>query len=358
MILVASILAVVPIAAYASSERWVKYSGNPVLGPTPGGWDSEYTISPRVLYDGSSFRMWYVGGSEGIVGIGYATSSNGVAWTKYPNPVLMPGQKGSWDDAQVGLGSVVWNGTMFLMWYMGGGFVNFQDGAFGLATSPDGITWTKYSGNPILLPSDVGQRLLATPDVELSVLNHYMMWYTDRSTSDPQSSSTLSISDASSWDGKAWTTFPSPAIIPSTEADAWDSLSVYSPSVFYDGSTYWLWYSALSQNSVGPQIGFATSQDGMLYTKSPSNPILSPGQAGSWDSAGAEQPTFLLGPSGYLLYYDGFSKSAGGRIGLVTGTPTVAVAEFPTVPSDLLLGLVSCGALCLVRYRKPPSNIR
>jgi hypothetical protein len=106
-------------SVFGDGGQWAKYSGNPVLNPTPSGWDSDFVTTPRVLYIGGIFRMWYVGGHSGITGIGYANSTDAVTWKKYPTPVLSPGQAGAWDSAQVRLGSVVWNGTRFLMWYSG-----------------------------------------------------------------------------------------------------------------------------------------------------------------------------------------------------------------------------------------------
>lgn len=118
-ILSASAFVQIAPLAYADDGQWVKYPGNPILTPTPGGWDSDHTIAPRVIFDGMIFRMWYAGSQAEATGIGYANSTDGLTWTKRPSPVLLPGSTGSWDSGQVGLGSVLWNGTCFLMWYRG-----------------------------------------------------------------------------------------------------------------------------------------------------------------------------------------------------------------------------------------------
>ena len=62
-------------AAHAQAAQWVKYAGNPVLTPTEGSWDGDYVTTPRVLFDGTTYRMWYQGGLSGVTHIGYATSS-------------------------------------------------------------------------------------------------------------------------------------------------------------------------------------------------------------------------------------------------------------------------------------------
>ncbi len=107
----------------------------------------------------------------------------------------------------------------------------------------------------------------------------------------------------------------------------------------------------MNESYLTPQIGFATSTDGANWTRSPNNPVLVPGGSGSWDSAGVEQPNVVLYGNSYLLYYDGFSNDAGGRIGLAQNSRSIAVPEFPVSPYELLSGLVLCVALCFIRRR-------
>ncbi len=67
---------------------------------------------------------------------------------KDPNPVLGVGQEGSWDDAAVNYPSVIVDGSNYKMWYGGYDGTNFR---IGYATSPDGINWTKADDvNPVL----------------------------------------------------------------------------------------------------------------------------------------------------------------------------------------------------------------
>ena len=96
--------------------QWIKHERNPVLSPTAGAWDNSTVAAPRVLYDGSTFRMWYWGfatdqeWTKGPGHIGYASSPDGITWTKYPKPVLGPGSEGAWDSSFIQPGSVIWNG--------------------------------------------------------------------------------------------------------------------------------------------------------------------------------------------------------------------------------------------------------
>jgi hypothetical protein len=132
---------------FATSDNgmvWTKYSGNPVFS---GG---RYC---SVLYDGSIYKMWYEGYDYTIR---YATSPDGVSWTEYgSNPVLVQGSSGSWDGMFVSTPSVVFNGSHYIMSYSG-----YRDSMFsrtiGIAYSPDGVNWAKNVNNPVVNVGPLG----------------------------------------------------------------------------------------------------------------------------------------------------------------------------------------------------------
>jgi predicted GH43/DUF377 family glycosyl hydrolase len=134
---------------YATSPdgiTWTKYANNPVLRPTES-WEGTDLYEPVVIFDGTRFLMWYGGNSVPLTKTGYATSPDGINWTKFGNPVMESGNSGSWDDAGVFPTTVRFEGTAFRMWYTGFDGSTFR---FGYATSADGIHWTKHAGNPIM----------------------------------------------------------------------------------------------------------------------------------------------------------------------------------------------------------------
>ncbi|MGP8070576.1 MAG: hypothetical protein ACLP5V_11865 [Candidatus Bathyarchaeia archaeon] len=292
-------LLVLVTPASAQQTQWSKFTGNPILSPRT--WDPG-AFRPRVLYDGTTFRMWYSGldTKSNPVGIGYATSTNGSKWVANSQPVLQASSS-SWEGNYISIGSVLWNGSAFTMYYRGvGGQPGSPEGngAVGIATSPDGVTWTKYAGNPVMrATSSVDSQFLSAPYV-IQTGSSYKMWYTCKNPL----LANYAICYASSSDGKTWSKNSSPVL---TSGSGWESQALYSPSVIFDGTTYGMWYTAEDQNKFS-RIGYATSKDGLTWAKSLNNPILSNGPA-AWDQGGVENQDVIQYNNGYLLYYDGFS---------------------------------------------------
>ena len=78
---------------------WTKYAGNPVLSPTVGSWDASALQPGWVAREGGQYKMWYAGVANNIIKIGYATSSDGINWTKNPNPILSAGTA-AWEQVE------------------------------------------------------------------------------------------------------------------------------------------------------------------------------------------------------------------------------------------------------------------
>jgi hypothetical protein len=161
--------------------NWIKYEQNPIINlGSSGEWDDTNIYSGPVLYDSSGFKMWYTGYSGDIERIGLATSEDGMHWEKYAgNPVLDIGEPEQWDDEHVTLGSVIYQDSLYKMWYAGWGRETWS---FGYATSPDGITWTRYEENPVLELADYDEWFVENDDDKLHgyvIFNgvSYEMWF-------------------------------------------------------------------------------------------------------------------------------------------------------------------------------------
>jgi predicted GH43/DUF377 family glycosyl hydrolase len=133
------------------STDWIDYQYNPIMSPsiipiTPNG------ISQAcVLFDDGIYKMWFSSSYNSAVSyIWYAVSNDGINWQLgYDDPVLMPGN--SWDSHSVGSPKVIKDGNEYKMYY--GGYADeYGEWDIGLATSPDGINWIKH-GYPVVYAS-------------------------------------------------------------------------------------------------------------------------------------------------------------------------------------------------------------
>ena len=235
---------------------WNVYSANPVLTPTSGSWDAYMVLAPYVLRENGQYKMWYTGCATSSIldRIGYATSPDGINWTKHPsNPVLEPGTA-PWESAAVAYPCIMPYSNGYKMWY-GGYSANLSETAIGYATSPDGITWERYAGNPVLTPGASGQwdHVVFGPRV-LFIDNNYYMFYTGE-TVGYQSDK---IGFATSTDGLVWTKYPDNPVLKPTPGQ-WDDSRVILGSVLLDADTLKMYYCGMPAGGTNMQLGLATS---------------------------------------------------------------------------------------------------
>jgi predicted GH43/DUF377 family glycosyl hydrolase len=232
---------------------WAKDTSNPVLTPDPGAWDSHEVGMPVVIFDDSIYKMWYGGFDVNWkVRIGYATSSDGITWAKdTSNPVLNLGPNWSWEEMAVVPNSVIFDGTIYKMWYAG--FTDSWTIRIGLATSSDGINWDKDTSNPVLPLGELGEwddEQVYTADVRFDG-TMYQMWYMG------YDGITYRIGYASSSDGIKWHKYNSNPVLNLGPSGLWDDRGVAHPRVIFDGTTYHMWYAG--DDSQNLRIGYATA---------------------------------------------------------------------------------------------------
>jgi hypothetical protein len=96
--------------------------------------------------------MWYAGEEPGkSFGIGYATSPDGMNWTKHQGNPVMKGESG-FAVSHVQPSTIVKRDSLYMMWFNERHSDNLW--CIGYAESEDGINWSKYENNPVL---DIGR---------------------------------------------------------------------------------------------------------------------------------------------------------------------------------------------------------
>ncbi len=269
-----------------SVEGTVRYSN---FGSIPG-WDSQAMGSPIVIADGAAFKMWYDGLDPlGVRRIGLATSSNGIAWTKHSSNPVLTGTPGKWDEGTANEPAVLKDGSTLKMWYTHEGF------EMGYATSFDGIEWIKLPDAPILRPGTSGDwdaSDISDPFV-IKASGTYTMWY--------EGSPGFGIGCATSSDGIDWTKCAENPVLEPTPG-SWDEDRVSDAAVVFDGSTYHMWYRGFDFGGPPTSIGYATSTNGITWTKYINNPVLS-GTFGEWDDGHMELGNVILDNGSYHMWY-------------------------------------------------------
>ena len=284
---------------------WSKHFANPVLVPQ-AAWESDWVGTPSVLYENGTYKMWYVGCAGTQCAIGHATSTDGGIWNRTANPVLV-GNATSWDQS-LGNPYVIHDGSVYRMWYAGNGPSGIQ---IGYATSADGVAWSKFVNSPVTVggrPWDVGS--VSTP-VVIKQGGMFVLYFSGH-----PGSFSYSMGRATSWDGYNWTEDPgNPLMVPDA---GWEEARVHPSDIVPSFSGYELYYTG---GFNFPQIGHATSVDGRNWTKDPANPVVSAGDAASWDRAGVSAPKLITAANETRMYYAGEASSSGWRIGFARYTP-------------------------------------
>jgi beta-1,2-mannobiose phosphorylase / 1,2-beta-oligomannan phosphorylase len=234
-----------------------------VLPPNPAsGWEDDIN-RPVVFRRADGYHMWYTGQKwdarpspngqiDGRSAIGYATSADGVTWTRQSNsPVLAP--ELPWEQVALMCPDVLWDSKQrhWRMWYSGG--AQYEPNAIGHATSSDGSHWVKDPANPVFRPDPQSaweqQRVTGIQVIALDGW-FYALYIGFRDIDHAQ------IGLARSRDGlRDWQRFPANPIIRATGA-GFDADACYKPYAVFSHGKWMLWYNG--RNAHLEQIGLAT----------------------------------------------------------------------------------------------------
>ena len=218
---------------YVTSEdgfTWTKQGDEPVFTTAQVSYAkiAMYASSVLVEDDGTWVLYFYTWDSEafpssGVIGRATASAPQG-PWMADAEPVLLPGSQREWDGKQVLAPHVIKTDSGYLMYYSGTDFRG--DSKIGLATSVDGIHWTKYN--------------------------------------DP------GTNDASN-------TESDPVLINDSSGD-WDAGIVHQPRVFQTDAGWLMLYRGTAKDNSHMALGIATSEDGLSWTKATYNPVFVPSE--------------------------------------------------------------------------------
>jgi predicted GH43/DUF377 family glycosyl hydrolase len=302
-----------------------RFAGNPFLMNGPQSYDNLKT-GPRVVleFGPNDYRMWYEAVSNnGITSVAYATSSDGLIWTK--QGVVMPPTL-PWEESETSPGSIVrTNGELVLYYHAGGytasgmGGTRLGNALVGRATSSDGVTWTKRADPVVALgPSgSFDSDQVAEPHV-LAVDGGFRMYYTGRRSGTTDNAWGV----ASSTDGITWTKDPRNPILDGAQwGNAWGG------AVFHEGSVWHLWRAIHAGQT--SSLRYMSSADGIDWVEGPSGTVL----AQSTDPGAADNGLVGDSVSGYRtgaeyrIMYTGYNDNLFGSQGRFEGICMAAISS-------------------------------
>jgi predicted GH43/DUF377 family glycosyl hydrolase len=280
------------------SQNFTRYAGNPVMLPSTG-WESTSLEQPCVIHDGSLYRMWYIAGNGVQNYMGYATSSDGITWNRYAsNPV--------WTGNIQGVSVVVESSSSYKMYYHESG-----DTGIRLATSSNGLSWTAQG--VVLSAGSSGtweDTWLASPCVIRESDGTYKMWYSGHDGSG------YSIGLATSSDGVSWTKYSGNPVF-TVSSTGWDNINVTGASVFVYNGKYYMYYNARKSTTNLNYIGLATSDDGITFTRYGTSPLIDDSEAWVSDVAnyGVYHPCAIVNEGKVHMWYKGTRSDKTGAFG-------------------------------------------
>ena len=280
-------------ALTAQAGEWKKYEGNPVLGGKHG---TCFDIS--VLREDPGYRMWVSWRPKASLAL--VESKDGLTWSEPPAVVLPPRKETGWED-DINRPVVLKKDGLYHLWYTGQAKGR---SAIGYATSPDGVQWTRQSDRPVLVADQPWEKVaVMCPHVNWDAEDKlFKMWYSAGDQYEPDA-----IGYATSPDGIAWTKHAQNPVFRADPGNAWEKHKVTAAQVIKRENGYLIFYIGF-ENEHHAQIGMATSADGIQWVRHARNPIIPTPPRNSpndWDADACYKPYAIFDGQKWLLWYNG-----------------------------------------------------
>lgn len=312
------------------TNPWTRYIGNPVLVKNPSSPSADYYFvnnakilkyisdNPITPYkDGSGRYYMYYSGSGNIDGFDndqtfLARSTDLINWTRVG--IVIPFgngsfQDGAWDDADSQMGSVIYDGGTFRMWYTGNNNPTTDFNRIGYATSADGVSWTKHANNPILSQGPDGDADDLYAPIVIKDGSTWKMWYAGQKAGGGRIA--LMYATANNPEGP-WTKY--------SNAHIYDpGYNFFPAEVWKESGTYHMIFFPLTVTD----LRHATSPDGINWTYD--GIILERGGSGEWDDHHIQECSQFLIDSTWYSFYTG-----GGAAGVFSNGYATTTVRIPT----------------------------
>ena len=272
-----------------------RHPANPVFPNVPGTWREDQTANPDLLRIGDVYHMYFRGQQGGHDRIGLATIPvdrfDGVTWDIREEVVVDVGGPGAPDECHaLDPATVLVDGTVYLYY---SAVSTTCPRSICLATSIDGIHFTKHAANPVVIGGG--------PEIVVKDGVFHLFSWSDR----PGGGFQLHL--ATSRDGADFTPHPANPVLPAGPPGAWDSHTVETPRIFEEHGVYHMLYCGSDRHDDYPfHAGLATSRDLVHWEKSAANPVFERGAEGEWDEGAIWFTTVEKIDGRYWMWYEGY----------------------------------------------------
>ena len=259
LLLVVGSIGAEPVGEKFPSElvRFVPYDKNPVFTAEPGQWDSNIRERGWIMREDSIWKMWYTGyeKDEETHKLGYATSPDGIHWTRHPrNPLY----KDHWVEDMM----IVKHDGKYIMFAEG-----LNDRAH-MLISKNGLDWERVGLLDIRLKN--GQPITDGPYGTPTAWRENDTWYLFYERND------LGIWLAKSKDLKVWTNVQDEPVLTPGPAEYDRDLVALNQIIKHKGR-YYAYYHGSAKSGPKAKLwstAIATSTDLIHWEKYEKNPLL------------------------------------------------------------------------------------
>lgn len=279
------------------------HSQMPLIEPGDTWWRARWTANPDLLDLGGRLLLYYRGNGRSAIGSGEhhdrlavaeilpdtgASSAGSVDWRPLGDdePIVDIGPDGSFDDNHVLDPAAVRFGERVLLYYSA---VGSGPDAIGLATSTDGITFTKQG--KVLDGRAPG---VVVHDGRVHLFHQVLV------------GDGYELHLRISADGM---TFPDDGIdecVFRGEPGGWDAQSVVTARIHRDGDTFFMLYGGSANTLDEPDFfGLSRSTDLHTWERHPGNPIFGHGAGGTIDGGAIWFPALIETADHATLLYEG-----------------------------------------------------
>lgn len=304
----------------SKKSQKIKFSrcpDNPIIPRKTGTWRENYTGGVSLVKKNDIY-FFYCRGAYGnpfhdCMGVFTISrdSFNGIDWDDFSdNPIIDIGASGSFDDTHIlDPAAIVSDKKVYLYYRAQGHDLNGREiSTIGLAISEDGFNFRKHP-QPVLgsFHYQVGGPSIIQKGARFYLFVGRIVASDPAKTWDK--SSRIVIDLAISDDLIHFTPYELNPVISWGEAGSFDSYSVTTPQVFEEDNRYFMTYCGSDDELDGPHhVGLAISDDLLHWSKYKDNPIFSHGKKGTWDSDYLWAAHIAKIHDIYYMWYAGASK--------------------------------------------------